>query len=153
MAALKVLRGDHKKEAAVTSGLAQQIVVAVSSQKEVSSSQTAEIIDAVKEQTTVLHELTELFQTKQTATVIVVNKDNTKGEVSSSSVASTAAETEMSILTDYDDASVAAVKTSAEQASASTTEPAVAAPETTTEPATVPVAGCVRVGNILPSLA
>jgi len=94
-AALKVLRGDNKKnpnavDKEFSSGLAKQIVDALSTQTETSSNQTAELISAVREQTAALQKLTDLLSSKQKATVVVVNKDKEQ----SSSVASTAGETE-----------------------------------------------------------
>lgn len=104
MAALKVLRGDNKKDANAidkefSSGLANQIVEALSAQKESSSTQTAELIEAVREQTAVLQKLTDLLQTKQKTTVVVVNKDKDQ----ESSVASTAAETELETVAESED--------------------------------------------------
>jgi len=97
LAALKVLRGDNKKDASAvdkefTSGLAQQIVEALSAQKETSATQTSELIEAVREQTAVLQKLTDLLETKQKTTVVVVDKDDEKGKLSS--VASTTADSE-----------------------------------------------------------
>jgi len=104
MAALKVLRGDNKKDANTvdkefSSGLANQIVEALAAQKESSSTQTAELIKAVREQTAVLQKLTDMLQEKQTTTVVVVNKDKDQA----SSVASTAAETEPETVVESDD--------------------------------------------------
>lgn len=135
VAALKVLRGDRKKDPTAVdkdfaSGLAKQIVDALSSQKEASSSQTAELIAAVREQTAVLQKLTGLLETKQKTTVVVVN--NQEKRAIASSVASTAAETELSTITD--EASIAAAVAAAEQAMESE-----AASSTTTEPVSQPV--------------
>jgi len=106
MAALKVLRGDHKKDANAvdkdfSSGLTKQIVDALAAQKDSSATQTADLIEAVRAQTAVLQKLTELLEAKQKTTVVVINKDNSKE--SSSSVASTAAETELETVAEMKD--------------------------------------------------
>ena len=132
LAALKVLRGDNKKndnavDKEFTSGLAQQIVDALSAQKDSSSTQTAKLIEAVREQTAILKKLTDLLETKQKTTVVVVNKDN-KG--ASSSDASTAAETELETVAESGDtedeetaALVAAAVEAASKAEEETTTP------------------------------
>jgi len=98
IAALKVLRGDDKKDAnsidkEFGSSLAQQVVDALSLQKDVASTQNAELVAAVREQTAALLKLTDIIQAQKT-TVVVVNKDQHTAK-EGSSVASTAVETDM----------------------------------------------------------
>lgn len=117
MVALRVLRGDHKKNPNAIdrdfgSCLANQIVDALSSQKEALAVQTSELIDAVREQTSVLQKLTALIENQQQK-IGIVNKQ----EKESSSVTSTSAITEPSTVVD---------------------EPAVDNPLDTMEQATVP---------------
>eukprot|EP00535_Pseudo-nitzschia_heimii_P010340 CAMPEP_0197191918 /NCGR_PEP_ID=MMETSP1423-20130617/24245_1 /TAXON_ID=476441 /ORGANISM="Pseudo-nitzschia heimii, Strain UNC1101" /LENGTH=510 /DNA_ID=CAMNT_0042644703 /DNA_START=133 /DNA_END=1665 /DNA_ORIENTATION=- len=141
LAALKVLRGDNKKDANAvdkefTSGLAQQIVEALSAQKETSSNQTSELIEAVREQTAVLQKLTDLLETKQKTTVVVVDEDDEKEK--SPSVASTAADSEHDNVAETgnidgdDDDIAAAVATTVEAAPKAEDEAEEVAEETTT---------------------
>jgi len=121
IAALKVLRGDDKKDAnsidkKFGSSLAQQVVDALSLQKDVASTQNAELVAAVREQTAALLKLTDIIQAQKT-TVVVVNKDQHTAK-EGSSVASTAIETDMMSLITEDantptsDAVSAAIKES-----------------------------------------
>lgn len=116
LAALKVLRGGTKRDLdkEFASGLAKEIVGALSEQKESSSSQTTALIEAVREQTAALQKLTDLLAAKQKTTVVVVNKNGDNNN--NSSVASTAAETQLETVGE-DEETAALVATAIEAAS------------------------------------
>jgi len=63
--ALRVIRGDHDKKSGKSSAISNAIVSAIQTQGKDSTDQNADLLDAIKEQNTLLANLTEILSKKQ----------------------------------------------------------------------------------------
>eukprot|EP00536_Pseudo-nitzschia_multiseries_P006287 jgi/Psemu1/286369/fgenesh1_pg.131_\ len=120
IAALNVLRGDGQKDVGgitkeYSNELISKIIDQLSLQAEATALQNAAVVKALERQTAVLKNLTKILETKQKTTIVVVNKDDKRGQ----SVGSTAAETEVSTITE-DPRVIAAIEEAQEPPAAPT---------------------------------